>query len=161
VTNDDIINSLVGRVIVFTAEIKTTENDYVEPGIRARVTGISVDESDKDDQFCTVIVDYSEFDEVNQTFESHDFFNESREPCLTAREAGLYRSTEKIFLPKLSESVDVMFKIDNTYSAGLIERFAGRSDQSLGYVPWLEAMLVECLEQTPGDDLGSVAAPKV
>lgn len=101
VTNDDIINSLVGRVIVFTAEIKSTENDYAEPGIRARVTEISVDESDKDDQFCTVIVDYSEFDEVNKTFESHDFFNERREPCLTAREAGMYRSTEKIYLPKL------------------------------------------------------------
>ena len=74
---------------------------YEEPGMRARICG-APREPNSDGVF-QVSISFKEFDEFNKQFESSNYYDtnyydRNRQPTLTAREAGYYTETTKMYL---------------------------------------------------------------
>jgi len=84
---------LVGATICFTEGILDLEA-YPEPGMHATIK--SVGPPDSEGVVC-IIVDYSQFDEVNKTFETANYWDGKGNACLDAREAGFYEKVEKLY----------------------------------------------------------------
>lgn len=85
--------------------------DYAEPGMKAQMLSIEIVEDSLDPavQVWKVRLDYSVFDGHNKKLESADYFDSNRVPCLTAREAGMYRPIDWLYIN--SESMGDFFRI--------------------------------------------------
>lgn len=109
---------------------------YPETAMRAHMTNGRI--TDADDEVGCINFDYSKFDEFNKKFESTNYFDKNQVPCLTAREAGLYKLVDPIY---------VMLTDDpNTYLqavavSDLYKQYLNEKSEGQTYVDWLEREL--------------------
>lgn len=129
-----LIKDGVHPVVTFRPSVLVYEN-YMEPGMRGRLVSIS---NERDDMF-RLLIDFTEFDEFNQQFESRNYYDKNGVPCLTARESGYYKGSGHIYVDNDSE-VD-FFEIEESERLKLhVEFQAGQSDKT--YLQWLEDMVL-------------------
>lgn len=86
-------NSLINQVITFNKGAEDLEC-YPEDGMCARVMRVTPDS----DGVIKLDLDYSEFDEVNKAFESSNYYDDLGVACLNARQAGLYKAEDHIYI---------------------------------------------------------------
>jgi len=125
-------------VVVFNQGIEYME-DYAEPGMRGRITGVRSVESDEG--LLKISVDYSEFDKFNRQFESANYYDKAGKTTLTAREAGYYKPADTLYL---TQSEDAPFEIVDDAHAALYEKYMRSDAQSsgVGYIQWLENLVI-------------------
>lgn len=94
----DYLVSLVGRVVVFNSVVDDYE-DYPEEGMKARIKQVSYDKVHNVSDRChRITLDYGEFDEFNKVRETANYYDSEGRACLTAREAGFYKSVDVMFV---------------------------------------------------------------
>ncbi len=118
-------------VVSFLAPVLNKEV-YLEPGMKGRLAGIS----DRDDEIFMLQIDLSEFDEFNKQFESANYFDKNGNACLTARQAGYYKSPKEEIYIGYDEEIDFL-EIDGADRFALYEEYV-KSGSGLHYVQWLE-----------------------
>jgi hypothetical protein len=90
----------IGSIVKFKKGIHDFEC-YAEPGMKARVigiTGLYTTDPDPQDHVYKLSVDFAEFDEYNKQFETYNYYDRDGIPRLNAREAGLYRIQDDIYM---------------------------------------------------------------
>ena len=129
----------LGKIVVMKDGIAECEN-YLEPGMMARITAIR---QDRDDVF-RVTMDVTDFDAVNLPFETFNWYGEGDRDNLSAREAGTYQAVDDYYLPAPTEW-ESYFSIVPQGDAvhAVLERFRNRADRDLGYTKWLEEKVAE------------------
>lgn len=80
-------------VIRMLEQVAIFEN-YLEPGMLARVVGMR---HDGDDVLIADLV-LTEFDDYNKQFETNHYYDKNGVPCLTARESGNFSETLALYL---------------------------------------------------------------
>lgn len=125
-----------GLTVEFKAEILNKES-YPEAGMRAKIVNYA--QCNHDDDVVSIEFDYSVFDELNKTFESSNYFDKNRVPCLNARQAGYYSPVETIYFDN-SELVDSLFTVCSNNKVEIYQQYKD-SGSSLTYVSWLESQL--------------------
>lgn len=111
VTNVEVADKksqLMGRVIVFQKGAEDLEA-YPEEGMKARVKGLRMTH---DGDVVELVVDYTEFEDYNERFESANYYDDNGNPTLTARESGFYEQRETLYIDGWSLNWDKMFLVD-------------------------------------------------
>lgn len=114
---------------------------YVEPGMRAVLTRFRFD---SDPDVCVLTVDYTPFDEFNKKFEQPNYYDKHGDPCLTAREAGQYSTTEDLFF-MANDPLDGLLQLQESKTVALYTEYSGSEACAGGtsYTQWLEAQVLE------------------
>ena len=101
----DLIRDNSNIIVQFTADAKLLES-YPEEGMKAKVLKASVTNT----HCIAITVDYSEFNDHNLKLESHNYYDNNSEACLTAREARCYRPIEELYFD-LTENPSKYFTV--------------------------------------------------
>jgi hypothetical protein len=132
-------SQFIGKVVEFTEAALDLE-DYAEAGIRAVITKISInhDLGNHQDTVLIVEVDHTDFDDYNKAFEGSNYFNDKGVPCLTAREADLYKAKTRYYISpiNLPGGHEAMIKLVNSSASELHDEFV--TSGQTNYVAWLE-----------------------
>ena len=124
------------RPVIFKESILDLES-YVEPKMRGRIVSSQI----KHDDCVEIVVDFTEFDEFNEQFETANYFDKDHNPSMTARQAGFYNMTnEKLFF-MIDQDLDESFEIESDGRVALFEKYVRECD-SKTYVQWLEDQLI-------------------
>jgi hypothetical protein len=128
-------------IIEFKKAIEALEC-YPEAGMRARLT-----DAKYGDGYIEIFVSYEEFESTNRTLESATFIDSSGRPRLTAREAGLYRPIDSIYI-----GLDWQEYLTVVHSGveRLLKAFNERKDKGLTYLQWLEKTALAALDSGRG-----------
>lgn len=103
--------NLIGKTIRFTKDADKFEIDQDE-GMMAIISHITYNmyEDIVPENMChQFFINQTPFEEENKKFETHNYYDTSGVPCLTAREAGLYKAEDQIYLGN-----DLPFEVVNT-----------------------------------------------
>jgi len=123
------IKSGIHPVVTFTKGIEELDG-YTEAGMRARVASAE----EKHNDMYVLKVDYSEFDEYNQQYESANYYDPKGNPTITARAAGFYKERDQIYV---GISEELPFVVTESVSLKMFEMFQ-QSGSTDSYVEWLE-----------------------
>lgn len=99
---DEFRGHFVGRVIVFNSKIEDFE-DYSEPKMKARLvsaTNLPDSRGRTEDDMFRLELNYEEFEEHNARFESCNYYDVHGSPCLNARQAGMYRKIDNLYITR-------------------------------------------------------------
>lgn len=122
-------------VVTFKAPIEDCEC-YPETGMRGVVTGGRL----KQDGVVQLWFDFEPFDSFNAALEKREYYDDKRQPTLTAREAGYYKPQDDVYLMQ-DHLLDDYFVFEDQGPLALMEEWrASGSDKT--YVAWLEAQLL-------------------
>lgn len=121
--------------VEFINDVSVLES-YPEKGMRGTIIDIVENETD----VLRMVVDYSDFDEYNKAFESHDYFNDAGKPCLTAREAGYYHVEETIYV-MAGDNISNYIAIIGDERTNLYTRYLETGTEQ-PYVQWLEELVL-------------------
>ena len=116
--------------VEFGPQIEDLEG-YPEPGMRAHIIRVGR----FDDDVLIVTVRYAEFEDVNRGLETPNYYDADGAPTLTAREAGLYRQEENLYLPGSGDLSPLLVLADNNVERRLA---AFRASGAKSYLAWLE-----------------------
>ncbi len=137
VTLQDIF-PFVGRDIEFLPAINTYDG-YLEVGMRATVVEISKhDVTDPEDPVFTLKLDLGPHDDRNVVFElDRSFYDKNGTPCLSAREAGMYKLADNMYV---GNNVFELFKLVDDSDTLLMEMYQSHvsGGKDISYVEWLE-----------------------
>lgn len=114
------------------------EGCYPNPGIRFDVESGKITEPDVGQ----MLVSYSNFDEFNKAFESHDYGKNN----LTAREAGYYKLRESIYVDP-EEDISEYLEIVGDERKRLLLRYAALPEPKPSYVGWLESLVLTSIRE--------------
>jgi hypothetical protein len=104
------LRELIGKCVRFNKKAEDLES-YVELNVCGRITDIFLNHysDDPNEQVFMVIVDFSEFDEMNRQFESRNYYDSDGNPTKNAREAGYYEVVDHLWVgPNFNEMVEVI-----------------------------------------------------
>ena len=143
--NSDVYYRYIGKVITFKPACEDLES-YCEAGMKAKVTNISLlrHEEIEHDMVYLVKLDYTNFDDYNRKFETANYYNKSGSPCLTAREAGLYKQVDTLYLGSdLIWPWNNYFEVEHdSISDRMYTRYVNsNTDKTITYLKWLEIQL--------------------
>lgn len=127
-------------VIRFKKLIEDAEG-YAEAGMMARITSVK-DEG----EIVRVNVSYAEFEDVNQKFESANYWGPGPNSVanLTARQAGQYSVEDHYYIDR---GVDLSEYFEVVESNAVLDAFMARKNKEIGYLQWLEQMAALALKQ--------------
>lgn len=136
------MNHLIGKTVQFTAMIEYMEA-YPEAGMRAVITDAYCEDANSKDvnqHIYAIEFDFTNYDEFNRQFETANYYDSKHEPNLTAREAGYYKTKEKIFFgsPEIVPFKQYFTVLDEKTNR-LYRQFKETGLQN--YVEWLEGMV--------------------
>lgn len=134
--------------IEFVNGITEQVEGYVEYGMRATVLEV-VPESGEDGVYI-IKLSFKLFDDYNKAFEASNYYDNKHVPCLTARQAGLYK--EEIFLYVMEyDDISKYFRVlDSEYTKLMDQYIAEKSD--LSYTMWLEKKVTQLILVRLGDN---------
>lgn len=115
------------------------EEDYLEAGMLARVTGITDDRHDRD--MYRIHFSFSEFNEHNQKMETPNYYDQNHNPVLTATAAGKvpagFNDICYAMLPQFESDLEL---VESKWFIKYTEdKTVGKTN--LGYTAWLESRL--------------------
>ena len=128
------INDGVRPVVEFTAGVKNFEW-CIEPQMRATVTSVRFDA--RIEMWC-VELDLEGFQDYNEDFMSHQYYDANGTPCLSAKEAGQWPKTETLFVYWRDSAVEDYF---TTVSDNGVYKLYLEEETTLTYVQWMEQRL--------------------
>lgn len=129
------IDEYKDAVIEFKKEAAEWEL-YPEANMRAYMTHGRID-GPADDVGC-INFDYTKFDEFNRKYESSNYYDESDNPRLTAREAGYYNPVESIYV-MLNDNPNRFMRLVAT--SKYYEQYLANRIENQSYVEYLEKRL--------------------
>ena len=146
--NLDSLNALVGKDVQFTKKIEDTEW-YAEDKMRGTITSVHVQDSDPLDPVIKFGVSFAKFDEYNKRFESSNYYDNSGNPCLTARESNFYEVEDSVYLGR---DYAECFTVLDTGTEALLRMFATdkASQPNISYVEWLETLALNAMPYLRG-----------
>jgi hypothetical protein len=113
---------------------------YPEGGMRATILDVQGDEP----EVLILRVSYEAFDEYNKAYESHNYYDKTGNPTLTAREADCYTVNENLYVMGVDE-IDRFFTLMGATASKLHEQYKAEcGDKGITYVQWLEAKVLDC-----------------
>lgn len=121
-------------VVTFAKPVEDQES-YLEGGMRGRLVGVLRDE----EEYISLAVDLTEFDEFNKQYEKANYYDKSGVARLTAREAGFYKPSESVYVGP-NDDVEVLV-IEDAEALLLYKRYQADGGGK-SYVQWLEQMIV-------------------
>lgn len=122
-------------VVTFQGSVGDLES-YAEAGMRARILSATNDGAD-----CVKLMfDFEEFDGHNRAFESANYYDKNKVPCLTAREAGYYKPQEKLYFAP-TDDIETYMVFEDSAALGLFDEFKAQGVSGT-YVQWLESQLL-------------------
>ncbi|MBC8741842.1 hypothetical protein F6X40_35425 [Paraburkholderia sp. UCT31] len=110
---------------------------YAEAGMRMAIVGGRVTEP----EVGQLLVDFTEFDSFNQTFESRNYYDAEGKPTRTAREAGYYKPKDAFYVDP-EEDIGAFLEIIDDKRKRLIVAYAELPEPKPSYTSWLEQMVV-------------------
>lgn len=128
--------------VAFKPEIENFET-YAEPNMRCTISKAELMGSDP--SIVKVVFNYEKFDEFNKQFESANYYDKNREPCLTAREAKMYKVSEENYFDAETPVSEIFEFLDSNSILLYSEYLALNAASELSYVAWLE-LKVKMLE---------------
>lgn len=148
----NMIQSGLRPVITFTKEVDELEA-YPEAGMRARV----ISAVQKHDDIIVLRVDYTDFDEFNEQFETANYYDGDGNATKTARESGHYTPQEDLYI---GLDAEIPFSIVESNRLKLYDQYRQHNKDFPGtsYVQWLEDQIAE-IDVAGGDDAESIAGP--
>ena len=102
-----ILESMIGKVVVFTAKVEETEVDY-DPKQKAVLTNVK----DLGDHF-RLTFNNERFEEYNKRYATANYFDKDDVPCLTAVEAGMMKTVYQTYLGSSEIGVMALSSEDN------------------------------------------------
>lgn len=141
----------VNKVIEFLPAIDTYEV-YLERGMYATVVGVEDDQHGEVEDPCFKLrLSLKEHDAHNEPFElDHSFYDREQNPCLTAREAGVYDANEWLYVG--NNFADIFKLVDDSDTS--LQLMYQNGNHECSYVKWLEDIAKEKLGLINGGQNG-------
>lgn len=133
---NQMINDGLRPVVTGQKKVEDLEN-YMEPGMRARVIGSVL----QHDDVVKLKLDFTEFDEFNKQFESANYYDRGGQPVLTAREAGHYTQKMDCYV-MASDDMEGYMTVTESGALALMKEYKD-SEPHCTYVEWLETQVQE------------------
>lgn len=133
---DRMINDGVRPVVTGQKKIEHLEN-YMEPGMRARIVGSVL----LHDDVVKLKLDFTEFDEYNKQFETSNYYDKDGAAVLTAREAGHYSLTMDCYVMS-SDDMEEYLSVTEAKSLALLNYYKTSGFEGT-YVDWLESQVID------------------
>jgi hypothetical protein len=144
----DLVQQGKRPVVRFTKAVLDAEC-YAEPGMMARVIGVSL----QHDDVLKLDVDYGEFEAHNKALESANYYDKEGKPTWTARQAGYYKPIDWLYVDAGGSGPSFAEIMPDAASA-LYDRFRAETGAKgdVPYVSWLEQAVLAAeakLEEAP------------
>lgn len=114
---------------------------YPEAGMRLTVTGAHEDR----DGVINLEVSYAKYEEVNQTFESHNYYDKNSVACLNARQAGHYKVNDTLYVMNTDNPNDYFIPLEDSANRWIRAYLRNRHTDET-YVAYLERTLTAALD---------------
>lgn len=110
---------------------------YVEA--RMRLTIIDATPEDRDGVI-VLTVSYAKYEEINKTFESHNYFDKNGVACLNARQAGFFSVEDTLYVMNTDDPNDYFIMLEDSANYWIQEYLKHRNKDET-YVAFLERLL--------------------
>lgn len=122
-------------IVTFKKGIENQEG-YPENGMRAQIINVSF----SDDDLIKLTFNYEHFDEFNKKYESANYYDNNKIPCLTARQKGFYKIEEDFYFES-GYPIETDLLIEDSGRLKIYNQYL-KSESEFTYVQWLENQLI-------------------